>query len=130
MKRLAVVEDNADNRLLLQALLDDVYDIVEYETGSDALEGIKESPPDVVLLDISLPQMDGVDVLRYIRADPVIGRILVCPCCCSGPLARRSCSGSRRPVLSGPPTLCPMWVRGASGSRPFSSIRRCSAAPL
>ena len=37
MKTVAVVEDNADNRLLLQAILDGLYDVVEYENGVDAL---------------------------------------------------------------------------------------------
>jgi CheY-like chemotaxis protein len=64
---IAVVEDNPDNRLLVQALLEDQYDLLEYETGSAALEGIKEEKPDLVLLDISLPDMDGTDVLRWIR---------------------------------------------------------------
>jgi CheY-like chemotaxis protein len=69
MATLAVVEDNADNRLLLQAILGDTYSLVEYETGADALAGLANSRPDVVLLDISLPGMDGTEVLRRIRAD-------------------------------------------------------------
>lgn len=66
---LAVVEDNADNRLLLQAILGDRYDLVEYENGADALAGLAASRPAVVLLDISLPGMDGREVLSRIRAD-------------------------------------------------------------
>jgi CheY-like chemotaxis protein len=69
MATLAVVEDNADNRLLLQAILGDTYSLVEYETGADALAGLARARPDVVLLDISLPGMDGTEVLRRIRAD-------------------------------------------------------------
>lgn len=67
--RIAVVEDNPDNRLLIQALLGDRYDISEYENGKDALEGISADPPDVVLLDISLPEMDGTEVLALLRQD-------------------------------------------------------------
>src|SRR5688572_15681264 len=69
MPTLAVVEDNADNRLLLQAILGDHYDLVEYENGVDALRGIAASPPDLVLLDISLPGMDGNEILQRIRRD-------------------------------------------------------------
>jgi two-component system cell cycle response regulator DivK len=69
MKTIAVVEDNADNRLLLHAFLGDKYRITEYETGQAALEGIRESLPDLVLLDVSLPGMDGIAVLGHIRAD-------------------------------------------------------------
>jgi two-component system cell cycle response regulator DivK len=65
--RIAVVEDNPDNRLLVHALLEDLYDLSEYETGASALEGLVEDGPDLVLLDISLPEMDGTEVLRWIR---------------------------------------------------------------
>ena len=51
-RRIAVVEDNPDNRLLVQALIGDRYDISEYETGQEALDGITADPPDLVLLDI------------------------------------------------------------------------------
>jgi len=67
--RIAVVEDNPDNRLLLRALLDDRYEIVEYENGVEALAGIAAAPPALVLLDISLPGMDGNEILARIRAD-------------------------------------------------------------
>jgi CheY-like chemotaxis protein len=65
--KIAVVEDNPDNRLLVQALLEDHYDLTEYETGLLALEGLIEDDPDLVLLDISLPEMDGTEVLKWIR---------------------------------------------------------------
>lgn len=65
---IAVVEDNEDNRLLLRALLDDRYDLREYATGVDALAGLESAVPDLVLLDISLPGMDGIEVLSRIRA--------------------------------------------------------------
>jgi CheY-like chemotaxis protein len=66
---IAVVEDNADNRLLLQALLGERYDLVEFDNGVDALAGLSASLPDLVLLDISLPGMDGNEILARIRAD-------------------------------------------------------------
>jgi len=69
MRRIAVVEDNADNRLLVSVILEDQYEITEYETGMDALRGFAESMPELVLLDISLPEMDGVEVLGHIRKD-------------------------------------------------------------
>ena len=65
--KLAVVEDNPDNRMLVQALLEDRFEISEYETGMDAVAGLPGNVPDVVLLDISLPEMDGTEVLAWIR---------------------------------------------------------------
>jgi two-component system, cell cycle response regulator DivK len=70
MKVVAVVEDNADNRLLLRAILGDLYELREYASGHHALVGFERSLPDVVLLDISLVGMDGVEVLQRMRADP------------------------------------------------------------
>ncbi len=67
---IALVEDNPDNRLLVQAILEDRYEIVEYETGVAALAGLKEYVPDLILLDISLPEMDGTEVLSRLREDP------------------------------------------------------------
>ncbi len=72
MPVIAVVEDNADNRLLLQALLGDRFDLVEYENGVDALAGISAKRPDLVLLDISLPGMDGTEILQRLRADAAL----------------------------------------------------------
>ena len=65
--KVAVVEDNPDNRMLVQALLEDRYDISEYETGVAAVEGLPDDIPDVILLDISLPEMDGTEVLAWLR---------------------------------------------------------------
>ena len=67
--KIAVVEDNPDNRLLVEALLEDDYEIAEYETGVQAVAGLGEDVPDLVLLDISLPEMDGTEVLQWIRQD-------------------------------------------------------------
>jgi CheY-like chemotaxis protein len=69
MKRIAVVEDNPDNRLLVQVILEPFYQVVEYESGFAALEGFRTNKPDLVLLDVSLPGLDGPEVLRRIRAD-------------------------------------------------------------
>jgi CheY-like chemotaxis protein len=69
MTTIAIVEDNADNRLLLRAILDGLHELVEYENGIDALAGFAASTPDLVLLDISLPGMDGNEILARIRAD-------------------------------------------------------------
>ncbi len=68
--KIAVVEDNPDNRLLVNAILEDSYEISEYETGVEAVEGLPGDPPDLVLLDISLPEMDGTEVLAWIRRQP------------------------------------------------------------
>ena len=70
--KIAVVEDNPDNRLLVEALLDDLYDLTEFETGTEAVAGLEAADPDLVLLDISLPEMDGTEVLKWLREESTI----------------------------------------------------------
>lgn len=67
MKKIAVVEDNPDNSLLIEAILGGEYEVVVYENGADALAGIPEFKPELILLDIALPEMDGVEVLAELR---------------------------------------------------------------
>ncbi len=69
MKQIAVVEDNPDNRLLVRVILESLYEVTDYENGSAALVGFQQHKPDLVLLDVSLPEMDGTEVLRRIRAE-------------------------------------------------------------
>ncbi len=69
MKSIALIEDNKDNRLLVRALLEGYYILKDYETGFEAMEGLKSFTPDLILLDISLPGMDGVEVLTRIRSE-------------------------------------------------------------
>jgi two-component system, cell cycle response regulator DivK len=69
---VAVIEDNADNRLLLDAILGDRFDLDEYATGGDALAAMPARLPDLVLLDVSLPGMDGLEVLARMRENAVL----------------------------------------------------------
>ena len=77
MRELAVVEDNRDNRLLLKLFLGDSYLLREYENGADALEGMKRTVPDLILMDISLPGLDGKGVLARVRADEKLRHVPV-----------------------------------------------------
>lgn len=77
LPRICVVEDNPDNRLLVRAMLSDRFELSEYENGIVALKGLHDSPVDLILLDISLPRMDGVEVLARLRADERLAHIPV-----------------------------------------------------
>jgi CheY-like chemotaxis protein len=94
MTTIAVVEDNEDNRLLLHALLGGEYDLVEYENGTDALAGLRARRPDIVLLDISLPGMDGNEILEHIRADQALRTLPVIA------LTAHAMSGDREKYLA------------------------------
>jgi CheY-like chemotaxis protein len=65
-----VVEDEADIMLTIRLTLQaDGYRVVGVGSGEAALEVFKESPPDVTVLDVALPGIDGLEVVRRIRAD-------------------------------------------------------------
>src|SRR5215813_7875021 len=70
MRKIAVVDDNSDNRLIIRTILEDQYEILEYSSGLEALEEFSKRKPDVVILVFSLSEMDGTDILRRIRDDP------------------------------------------------------------
>ncbi|HEY9841083.1 MAG: response regulator [Candidatus Sericytochromatia bacterium] len=91
---IAVVEDSPDNRLLIQAFLEDDYEVSEYENGVDALAQMPDQLPALVLLDISLPVMDGVEVLKRMREDERLKQIPVVA------LTAHAMSGDREKYLS------------------------------
>ena len=68
--RILVVDDSADNLFLLQAVLESSgYKVELAEDGSSALDKIFASPPDLVLLDMMMPQMNGFEVTQRLRQD-------------------------------------------------------------
>lgn len=69
-KKIAVVEDSPSNRALFLAMLEPPHLVTLYGAGGEALEAFARERPDIILLDIGLPYMDGMEVLRRIRADP------------------------------------------------------------
>jgi CheY-like chemotaxis protein len=75
---LLVVDDNATNRdLLSRRLAREGFTVVAAESGERALAIVGERPIDLVLLDVLMPEMDGVEVLRRLKADPLTGAIPV-----------------------------------------------------
>jgi two-component system cell cycle response regulator DivK len=70
-KRILVVEDQADNRQIIRDMLAPTdYEITEAENGEDALAVIAKQRPDLILMDIQLPIMDGYTATSQIKADP------------------------------------------------------------
>ncbi len=69
--RILYIEDNPENRLLVRRILQaEGYTIVEAVDGPSGLEAAKASPPDLILLDINLPEMDGYELVGLLRQIP------------------------------------------------------------
>ena len=76
--RVLIVEDEPDIRGLLAFHLErEGYQVFKSNNGADALRQVRARPPDLVLLDLMLPEMDGHEVFRRLREDPQLGAIPV-----------------------------------------------------
>jgi len=76
-KRVLVVDDTPENLQFLVVLLKDKYAVVAATSGQKAIEIAKNSKPDLILLDIIMPQMDGYEVCRLLKSEPVTSSIPV-----------------------------------------------------
>ena len=75
-KRILVVEDQPDSRQIIRDMLAGTdYEITEAENGEDALTAIAKQRPDLILMDIQLPIMDGYTATNQIKADPALRSI-------------------------------------------------------
>jgi len=71
-----VVDDHEDNRRILRDLLASAgYDVIEATTGDDGVAMAKARTPDLILMDIQLPGIDGYEATRRIKADDALRRI-------------------------------------------------------
>ena len=75
-KRILVVEDQEDNRKIVRDLVTaSGYEVVEAATGEEGLEAAARERPDLILMDIQLPGIDGYEVTRRIKANPDLRQI-------------------------------------------------------
>ena len=76
MKKILIAEDNPVNRELLRELLEGRgYSVSEARDGLEALRAIENDPPDVVLLDVGMPMLDGYGVAHRVRHNPKLAAL-------------------------------------------------------
>lgn len=70
LSTILVADDDPGNRALLEKMLSSAgYEIILAEDGPEVLEIIKEKTPDLFLLDILMPEMDGLEVCKHLKRD-------------------------------------------------------------
>jgi len=78
-KRALVVDDEADVRAYLGALLEDVgFEVVTAEDGAQGIEAARKEKPDLITLDISMPEQSGVRTYRQLKTEESLKHIPVC----------------------------------------------------
>lgn len=80
-KRVLIVDDEASTRSMLTMLLEDAgYEVLEAAAGDTAVTEATEQIPDLIILDINLPQLTGIQVLQLLRGNPKTKAIPVVMC--------------------------------------------------
>jgi CheY-like chemotaxis protein len=100
-----VIDDQPDERRIQRAMLEHLgYTVREAPDGAAGLSLARDDPPDLVLLDVAMPRMDGFQVCRALRADPVTSGVPVLLFTASvvGDLARMAREAGAEGVLSKP----------------------------
>ncbi|MBB4636584.1 response regulator [Longimicrobium terrae] len=75
---VVIIEDNLDNRMIYRTILEHYgYEVLEAGDGQSGVQLVRDTLPDVVLMDISIPIIDGHQATRMLKADPVTASIPV-----------------------------------------------------
>ena len=79
--RILLVDDEPDNRYLMAEVIDLAgAEVLQAENGQEALEMLQQAAPDIILLDIAMPVLDGWEFRRQLRSDPAMDHIPIIVC--------------------------------------------------
>ncbi|MFS8781192.1 response regulator transcription factor [Synechococcus sp. W55.1] len=85
MSRVLVVEDSQSQREMISKLLqENGFEVMTVEDGVEAVEAVKQNKPDLIVLDIVMPRMNGYEVCRLLKADPLTQKTPIVMCSSKG----------------------------------------------
>lgn len=76
-KKILVVDDNTTNLTMIKGILSSLYKVYPVNSGATALKFLEKQIPDLILLDMEMPEMSGTEVLGVIKKNPVLSGIPV-----------------------------------------------------
>ena len=82
MRVLLLIEDHPDTRLMYAEFLRETFDVLQASAGDEALSVMRTRVPDLVITDLSLPRVDGFELMKRRRSDPTLASVPVI--CLSG----------------------------------------------
>lgn len=133
MAKILVVDDHIEIREALGAILEEEgHEVIHAENGIVALELADQDPPDVILLDIAMPRMDGLETLRRLKADPKTEQIAVIMVTAQGDrhaMVRAVQLGTRdyitKPWETGEVEMCVGWaLKAKARSENVAAVRK------
>jgi len=103
MKRVLIIEDDRDIvELVRYNLANEGFQVNAAFDGSSGLSSLKKTPPDLLLLDLMLPKMSGLDICREIRKDESLNRLPVLMLTARGDEADRVSASKWAPTITSP----------------------------
>jgi CheY-like chemotaxis protein len=112
-----LVEDNPMNRKLFRDILEMQFEVIEAETAEIALEILHPCRPDLILLDMQLPGMDGLSLARILKADPELASI---------PIIGLSAHAMTRDIEQAKAAGCAAYITKPITDDPFAFLERIS----
>ena len=77
-KKVLVVEDHADSREMLEiALTREGYSVITSEDGQDGLDLAKRERPDIVISNLNMPNLDGMEMIQQLRQEPALAGVII-----------------------------------------------------
>ena len=115
--RVLVADDNADMRDYIRRILGDHWVVDAVGNGRDALEAARARPPDLILTDVMMPELDGFGLLRALRGDPRCAPSRS-SCCRRAPARRRASKACKRAPTTTWSSRSPRasWSRASTGT--------------